>query len=163
MNVHDCFKLHLAGSSRIVNAYLEDLSDSDLLVRAVPGINHIAWQIGHCLSAEHGLMEALKPGAMPKLPEDFDNRHSKAASRLDSPSAFYNKATYVELIESQRAATLKVLDATTAEAFDGPAIAPWNSFLPTVGAMFRCVGEHWLMHAGQWAVTRRKMGRPPLF
>ena len=140
MNVHDCFKLHLAGSSRIVNAYLEDLSDSDLLVRAVPGINHIAWQIGHCLSAEHGLMEALKPGAMPKLPEDFDNRHSKAASRLDSPSAFYNKATYVELIESQRAATLKVLDATTAEAFDGPAIAPWNSFLPTVGAMFRCVG-----------------------
>jgi len=23
--------------------------------------------------------------------------------------------------------------------------------------------QHWLMHAGQWAVVRRKLGKPPLF
>lgn len=163
MNVQECFELHLNGSAWIVGMYLADLTDSELLVRPVPGANHIAWQLGHCLSAERGLMESWRPGSMPALPADFDSRHTTATSRLDSASSFYSKAEYLDMIEKTRAATLKVLKATKAEEFDLPAIDPWKSFLPTVGAMFRCVGEHWMMHAGQWAVTRRKMGRAPLF
>ena len=29
--------------------------------------------------------------------------------------------------------------------------------------MLALAGTHWLMHAGQWAVVRRQLGRPPLF
>jgi hypothetical protein len=29
--------------------------------------------------------------------------------------------------------------------------------------VFSMQGSHWMMHAGQWAVLRRKLGRPPLF
>jgi hypothetical protein len=32
-----------------------------------------------------------------------------------------------------------------------------------VGALFSVEGSHWLMHAGQWAVIRRQLGRKPLF
>src|SRR6516164_9063686 len=32
--------------------FLADLSDADLLVRPVPGANHIAWQFGHVLCSE---------------------------------------------------------------------------------------------------------------
>jgi hypothetical protein len=32
-----------------------------------------------------------------------------------------------------------------------------------VGDVFSMQGGHLLMHAGQWAVVRRKLGRKPLF
>jgi len=34
---------------------------------------------------------------------------------------------------------------------------------PTIGAMFSMHGTHYVMHAGQWAVVRRQLGRKPLF
>lgn len=163
MNVVDCFKMHWSGSAWVAQTYLADLTDSELLVRAVPGSNHIAWQIGHCLLAEHGLMESLKPGSMPKLPEGFAERYTSSTAKLDSASAFHTKATYVELMESLRNAAIKVLEAFPVAELEDPSVPPWSGFLPTKAAMFRCVGEHWLMHTGQWALVRRKLGRAPLF
>jgi hypothetical protein len=32
-----------------------------------------------------------------------------------------------------------------------------------VAGIFLMQGTHWTMHAGQWAVIRRKLGRAPLF
>ena len=38
-----------------------------------------------------------------------------------------------------------------------------RSRAPSVGAAFSMQGGHWLMHAGQWAVVRRQLGREPIF
>ena len=40
----------------VLTTYLSDLSDADLMVRAVPGTNHIAWQLGHLIASEHQMM-----------------------------------------------------------------------------------------------------------
>ncbi len=33
--------------------YLGDLTDADIMVRAIPDTNHIAWQLGHLIQSEN--------------------------------------------------------------------------------------------------------------
>ncbi|MHC4880033.1 MAG: DinB family protein, partial [Planctomycetota bacterium] len=59
--------------------------------------------------------------------------------------------------------TVAALEKQTDESLDGEAPEQMRAYAPTVGAAFSLHGSHWLMHAGQWAVLRRKLGREPLF
>src|SRR6516164_195866 len=62
----------LRSSKAFMERLLADLSDADLLVRPVPGANHIAWQLGHLIAAESHLAQASLPDAKyPALPPGF--------------------------------------------------------------------------------------------
>ena len=37
------------------------------------------------------------------------------------------------------------------------------AYMPTYGAMFSLLAGHTMMHAGQFTVVRRKLGKPVLF
>ncbi len=163
MNTQQALKATILSGQQISEGYLNDLSDADLLVRPVPGTNHIAWQLGHLIAAEHQMVEAVKPGSMPKLPEGFAEKHSKKTAGSDAASDFLSKAEYLELMKQQRAGTLAALATFSDEALDQPAPPPMDKFVKSVGHLFNMQGTHWLMHVGQWAVVRRKLGRPPLF
>ena len=163
MNTRQGIRLGIETADTIVRSYLKDLTDADLLVRPVPGTNHIAWQLGHLLQAEHEMVEAACPGSMPPLPAGFAEKYTADTSKLDSPGAFHPKSVYMSVYEQQRAATLKALDKLTDADFDKPGPEQFRSFLKNVGEVFSMQGSHWLMHAGQWAVVRRKLGHKPLF
>lgn len=147
----------------VTKAYLEDLSDADLLVRPVPEANHIAWQLGHLLVSDHDMFNDVLPGMMPPLPAGFAERHTSETAKLDDPEAFHSKREYLRLIDEQRAATLAKLDQLSEADLERPTPAKYQGFAASVGAMFGSLTTHWMMHAGQWAVVRRKLGRPPLF
>jgi len=163
MNARDAIKLNLNASTMICNMYLGDLTDKDLLVRPVPGCNHIAWQLGHTILSEYGLIESAFPGVMPKLPEGFADRYTKETAKLDSASAFHSKAEYLELMAAQRAGTIAQLEKLTDADLDKPGPEKHKDFIKNVGDLFSLQGTHWMMHAGQWAVVRRKLGKPPIF
>jgi hypothetical protein len=163
MNAHDAFRNALASADSITNAYLGDLSDADLLVRPVPGANHIAWQLGHLIGAENGMIGATCPGSMPALPAGFKEKHTGDTAGSDGRGAFLSKDEYLGLYRQQRDATLKALNGLTEADFDRPAPESLRHFVETVGGVFMMQATHWLMHAGQWAVVRRKLGRKPLF
>jgi uncharacterized damage-inducible protein DinB len=147
----------------VVQMYLSDLADSDLLVRPIPGTNHIAWQLGHLIHSEHGFISELVPGSMPALPAGFAERHSSANSKLDSASAFLTKAEYLKLYAEQRAATLVALSKQTDADLDKPSPEKFKEYTKNVGDCFSLQGSHYMMHAGQWAIIRRKLGRKPMF
>ena len=147
----------------IVHGYLGDLTDAEILLRSVPGINHIAWQLGHLIQSEHGMIAAVCPDLMPALPAGFAERHAKETSTSDNPQDFLSKAEYLSLAAAQRQGTLAALAKQTDADFDKPGPESMKDYAPTVGAIFSLIGGHWLMHAGQWAVLRRKLGRAPLF
>ena len=44
-----------------------------------------------------------------------------------------------------------------------PGPEPMRAYIPDWGTAFVMQDSHWVMHAGQWAVIRRQLGRPPLF
>jgi hypothetical protein len=160
MNARDVIRNTIETSQQLAQSYLEDLTDADLLVRPVPGANHIAWQLGHLIHAEHELVTAACPGTMPALPAGFSEKYTAETSNLDDAKAFHTKSEYLKLWNEQRAATLKALDSLSETDLDKPAPVQW---VKTVGALFNMMGGHPLMHVGQWAVVRRKLGRKPLF
>jgi hypothetical protein len=162
MNTKDALRLAMEGAG-VCDAYLADLSDADLLVRPAPDCNHIAWQLGHLIQSEHEMLDAVSPGSMPKLPAGFKEKHTKEKAKSDNPKDFLTKAEYVDLARQQRAGTQSVLEKLSERDLDRPAPESMRSYCPTVGSVFAMQGTHWLMHGGQWAVVRRKLGKPPLF
>jgi hypothetical protein len=163
MNTKQALKAGIDGGSFLTMSYLEDLSDADLMVRPIPGTNHIAWQLGHLIAAEHGMLEGVSPGSMPKLPAGFGEKHSKETAASDNPKDFLTKAEYLTLAKEQRAGTYAILDKLGDDDLDKPGPEAMRSYCPTIGSIFTMQGTHWMMHAGQWPIIRRKLGKPPLF
>jgi len=160
MNAKDALKLSIDMGQLIAMGYLADLSDVDLMQRPHPNCNHIKWQLGHLIAGEHQMIESIAPDSMPPLPPDFADRYKKETATSDDPSAFDTKADLLQQFAAQRAGTLAALEQTDADEFDRKTGV---DYAPTVGAMFELQGSHLIMHAGQWAVVRRMLGRPPLF
>jgi len=156
-------KASLETSAFVVNAYLEDLSDEELFVRPTENTNHIAWQLGHLITAENGMISQVCPGSMPDLPEGFAAQYTKETSAFDDPEKFHSKADYLRLMAEQRAATLSALEQVSDEDLDQPAPEEMREYAPTVGATFAVVATHAMMHSGQWVIVRRQLGRGPMF
>jgi len=156
-------KASLDSADFCINAYLADLSDADLMIRPVPGANHLAWQLGHLIAAEHDLINMVSPGSMPPLPDGFAARYDKETAGIDDASKFDKKDALVKLMKEQREGTLAALEKTTDADFDRQSPEAIRDYAPTVGATFNLIGSHWMMHSGQWVVVRRKLGKKPLF
>jgi hypothetical protein len=162
MDIKQAVLFNLSSSETLVNGYLADLGPGDLLVRPVPGANHIAWQLGHLIAAERSLVERGLPGVMEPLPEGFAERHKKNTAASDNPAGFLSKEEYLGLAKKVRANTLRVVERLAPGDFDKPATGG-PPFVQTVGDALLFISGHWIMHAGQWSVIRRKLGKLPLF
>jgi hypothetical protein len=147
----------------VVQSYLEDLSDQDLLRRPVANANHIAWQLGHLIKSEHNLNNMVCPDSMPDLPAGFADQHSDEAATNDDSSAFCTKDEYLQAMETQRAGTLALLDKLSDDELEKPAPEQIQKFGATVGAVIAGQSSHWMMHAGQWVIVRRQLGKAANF
>jgi hypothetical protein len=157
MNAREAIRVGIDMGQLVALAYLEDLTDKELLHRPDPKCNHINWQVGHLISSEHQMIEAVAPNSMPALPADFAEKYA------DDGSQFCCKEELLAAFHQQRAATLAVLEKCQDADLDKPSPESMQAYAPNVGAAFSMQGSHWLMHVGQWAVIRRQLGRPPLF
>jgi hypothetical protein len=160
MNAKDALLQNIGFGDHIVNAYLADLSDADLLLRPVEGQNHIAWQLGHLISSERRMLESIKSGVSPALPEGFEEAHSRDTTTSDDRSKFLPKQRYLELFQSQRAATRKVIEELSDADLDAPGPERTRKMAPTVGSVLGLLGNHVLMHVGQFVGVRRKLKMP---
>ena len=162
MNAKDAIRSSANLSSMILKAYISDLDDADLMRRPVEGCNHLAWQLGHLISSEVELLESVAPGQGIELPAGFADAHSKEACNNDDPADFCEKRTYVEMFDKVRAASLAALDAYVQSDLDNPAPEDFREFCPTIGDMFTMIATHPMMHAGQFVIVRRQLGKPIL-
>jgi DinB superfamily len=164
MTAKDAIKTALTGTQQMLGWYLSDLSDADLLVRPVPGANHLAWQLGHLVASECSLISPSVPGATyPELPAGFGERHNKTTAASEPPKGFATKGEYLALFTKVREATLANLAKLSDADLDKPTKGDMAKFAPTLGALFLLVSNHTLMHGGQFTVLRRKLGKPVLF
>lgn len=147
-------------SERILTNYTNDLDDEALRLRPMEGINPIAWQLGHLLSFERAMVEGIRPGSSPPLPEGFDTTHSTDSAKANVDSGFSTLAEYRSLMQAQRAVTKALLESLTEEELAAPAPERFLKFTPTVSAGLNMVGLHNMMHVGQFVVVRRKLGKP---
>ncbi len=159
MNARDLLRHNIRFTHGVTKMYLKDLSDDEMLVRAVDGSNHIAWQLGHLIASERSLLKAI--GAdVPDLPEGFEEAHGRDNVGSDDASQFLSKDEYFDLMAKMHAAAEAAIDRTDDADLDGPAPENVRSFCPTVGAVLLMTGSHEMMHSGQIAAIRRKLGKP---
>jgi hypothetical protein len=149
-------------SNHITRSYIDDLTDADLLVRSVPTANHIAWQLGHLISSSNRMLAGLGHAA-PTLPAGFVEAYTKETAKSDDPAHFASHAEYIGWMEQTKTATLAAIAATPDSALDKPGPESMRDYAPTVGAVLTLIGQHWLMHAGQFVPIRRKLGKQPQF
>lgn len=159
MTAKDLIRNGLSMSDRVINAYIGDLDDSELLIRPIQGMNHIAWQLGHLIGTERHLIELVKPGSSPELPADFEEGHGRKTTHVNDPSKYYPRTKYQELWKAQREATLQVLESLTDDDLDR-ADEKFPPIAPTVGQILALCGNHPLMHAGQFVTVRRLHDKP---
>lgn len=159
MTVKDALKSNVKFGKMITDAYLSDLSDADLLMRPAPGLNHVAWQLGHLISSAASLI-AGAGGKPPTLPPDFAACYTKETATSDDPKKFHRKSEYLALLEAARNATCAAIDATPDANFSKPSPPEMQSYAPTIADVFTLIGMHDVMHAGQWVALRRKLGKP---
>lgn len=160
MNTKDAINATLATSSMVMNSYLGDLTDEELLVRPTEGCNHIAWQLGHLISSECALLEMIAPGAAAELPEGFADKHSKETTGDDDASNFCTKQEYLDLFEKVHSATAAALEKCSDDDLDQPGPEHFAQMFPTVGHVYILIATHGMMHAGQFVPVRRKLGKP---
>jgi hypothetical protein len=164
MNAKDAIRSSANVSSMVLKSYISDLDDADLMRRPTEGCNHLAWQLGHLIASEVHLLEQAAPGSGSSvaLPDGFAEAHSKEASSNDDPAGFHGKEIYVELYDKVREASLAALDALPESDLDNESPEGMRDFCPSVGDLFALIAVHPMMHAGQFVIVRRQLGKPIL-
>ena len=157
MDSRAALKLGLETAQMVAMAYLGDMTDEELMMRPHVSCNHVNWQVGHLIAAEHEMMSNIAPGAMPDVPEGFAAKYSKEAAASDDPSAFATKEELMAACKSQREGTLAVLENLTDSQLDEESGV---HFAPTKASIVNMQSAHWLMHCGQWVIVRRMASKP---
>ncbi len=159
MTPKDSIKYTIGMSQMIVDAYVGDLDDADLMVRPVPGMNHVAWQLGHLITSENNMMSNVGV-AMPPLPDGFAEAHTRETATSDDASKFFKKAQYLDALKTQRAATLAAVEKATDADLAKKTPESMQMYAKTVADAYNMIGVHVLMHVGQWVAVRRAKGKP---
>jgi len=160
MNSREALKTVIDMGEMVASGYLQDLTDEQLMMRPHPGCNHINWQVGHLIVAENHFANLVQEGAALPLPAGFAEKYSKENAANNDPAAFARKDELLKIHAGQHAAVLSTLAGLSDTDLDR---ATGIEYAPTVGAVMALQGSHWLMHAGQWVVVRRAVGKPALF
>lgn len=150
----------LKGTANVISLSLADLADEDLLVRPVPGANHIAWQLGHLICACNNMMNLIKPGSMPELPPGFAAAHAKDRASDDRKENFLTKSQYMELMDKQREAVISLINDFPPDQLDQPGPERIRALAPKNADLFSLQASHPMMHVGQFTVVRRLLNKP---
>lgn len=142
-------KRALSSTKFMLPMYLSDLADEDLWTPPVPGANTIGWQLNHLIDSEEKLLAHELPGAV--------------YSGIKAPGERASKAEYLAQFAKVRDATIANLEKLTDADLDRPTSGAVQKYAPTLGDLMILVSNHTLMHAGQFTVLRRKLGKPVLF
>ncbi|MEO1615429.1 MAG: DinB family protein [Planctomycetota bacterium] len=144
----------------VLESYLGDFTDADLLTRPGAGCNHIAWQLGHLISSESMLMNMIKEGSGIELPEGFAEAHDKSVADSDDASKFRSKDEYLQLYRKARQHSIQAIQTMTEEELNAESPENFRSFCPDKRAMVMLVASHPMMHVGQFVPVRRALNKP---
>lgn len=159
MNANEAIKINIDCADMVCGAYLGDLTNEEAMKRPHAGCNHINWQLGHLIASDNMMCNGCIPESIPALPDGFADKYSKEAAANDNASDFVPKEELMELFQNQRKAITEVLSGLSDEQLKAASPEAMQGYAPTVASVFSMIGSHWLMHAGQWVVVRRELGR----
>ncbi len=158
MSIAELISKNILQSKGMIDMFLADFSDADMLFRPAKAANHAAWQIGHLANATRNMVKACDPTVVFDFEDDA--RFGKSKAGIDDPAAFPAKAELLarfgHAMETAAGWAAKLTDADLAK----PTPERMQAFAPTIANVAVMLASHPMMHIGQFTVTRRALGKP---
>jgi hypothetical protein len=159
--VNDAIAHSLTQAQLLLNRYTADLTPTEYLHRPTVKANCVAWTIGHLILSERRALGALGAGGdLPPLPEGFEKRFSRDEG-CPQASEFGDVSVLLPLFNQHRQRLIDAVRRASPEQLNKPLEKPHPMFA-NVGEMVLFMSSHSAMHAGQFTIIRRSLGRPPL-
>jgi hypothetical protein len=152
-------------SRKFTQQFLPDLSPAEWFWSPPQYATHVAWQVGHlavaqynlCLRRVRGRTAADEALVSEPFIEAFRFGSKPMCDEAQCPPLGEIKRVFDAVHEQ----SLSELEKTSDAELDAPLADPHPRFATKLGAVEFC-SQHELVHAGQIAMLRRLMGKPPL-
>jgi hypothetical protein len=145
--------------------FLKDLTDAEWYWSPPQFTTHVAWQVGHLAVTQYNLCLRRVRGRTTDDESLISNPYIDAFKLGSKPVAKPEKNLPLDEIrhvfEAVHKQSIHELGGRNEADLDEPLEQPHPRFKTKLGAVEFCA-QHELVHAGQIAMLRRLMGKPPL-
>ena len=148
-------------SDVLFQRYVADLKPTEWHFQPVPGMNTVAWVVGHLTLVEHRRATALGATGLPDLPAGFAERYGPTRQPAGAQPALDSPAELTRLFHAVRDRLRAAVREATPERLAAP-LAPPHPLFATVGEATLFLPQHAALHFGQVTVLRRILGYPPV-
>lgn len=160
MTANDAIASALSASLNRFHAFVDDLSPAEFEAQPIPGVNSIAWMLGHLAVTDRRIV-GLLGGDLPPLPDDFAARFQTTKQRAVEQKGLGDPKELLAIFDAHRKALIAAVRAAAPERLAAALPTPHPLF-GTVGEAAAFLAVHLGLHAGQVTVIRRALGYPPL-
>ena len=161
MSFAELFSKNILQTKGMIDSFLKDFTDAEMMFRPAKSANHAIWQIGHLANSTRGIVTSCDPACA--FPFEDDTRFGKSKASNDDAAFFPSKSEILGrfdvAMETAAAWVAKLTDADMAK----PSPERLQNFAPTVGNAAILLASHPLIHIGQFTVMRRALGKPHIF
>lgn len=144
---------------------LADIEPEQWFWQPSEGVTCVAWQVGHLAIAEYGLCLSRVRGRRAEdaalLPAEFSQRYGRGSEPSSDPAENASVESLRTTLEAVHRQALDEIPTYTQELLNEPLDEPHPIFKKRGDGLAFCP-SHELVHAGQLALLRRLMGKPPL-
>jgi len=152
-------------SRRFTERFLADLAPQDWFWCPTEVTTHIAWQVAHVAVAQYNLCLRRVRGRTIEdeklMPDSFIDAFKLGSKPVVDPAQNPSLSEIQRVFAAVYERALAELAGRTVAELDVPLEQPHPAFDTKMRAIEFC-SQHELVHAGQIALLRRLMGRPPL-
>jgi hypothetical protein len=151
----------LKKSQLLMHRYIDDLKPHEFEHQPFPGVNCVAWILGHLTLTDRRQLTWLGVTDLPPIPAGFEERFKVTRTAAVEQKGFGDPKELVALFDAHRQMLIDCLPTVDPAMFLEPPSFSTPMFADRgEGTLF--MGLHVAMHLGQISVIRRSLGYPPL-
>ena len=160
----DLLTERLIAARRWTTSLLQDIQESRWFESPAPGIQHIAWQVGHLAASQAVLIHnrCLNIPVAEVVPESITKQFGRGSKPMGDAGAYPPIAEIRRLFDGVQADCLARIRQMTESDLDLPAYGDPHPMFAKRGEAVAMTTMHEAFHAGQIALTRRLFGKAAL-
>ena len=151
----------LRTSEVLFRRFTADLKPTEWHYQPVPGMNTVAWIVGHLVLIEHRRATALGATGLPELPDGFVERYGPTRTSAEPQTGLDSAGHLTQLFHAVRGRFVVAVRAASPAIMAEPLPTPHPLFADQ-GEAAAFMGQHAALHLGQITVLRRLLGYPPV-
>lgn len=157
---NDVIAFALKASHTRFHAFVDDLKPEEFEAQPIPGVNSVAWMLGHLAMTDRRVV-GMFGVEVPPLPDGFEVKFKTTKQAAVEQKGLGDPKVLLALFDQYRLLLIETARTADSETLNRPLPNPHPLFA-TVGEAVAFMAVHVGLHAGQITVIRRALGYPPV-